>query len=390
MTKKVAIPYKDVKLRIVGPKADFYAHRVQRLDIPATLPNTTINELGNSGHAGIITDIPEVTATFQAFDVSHNIYSILTGYTQDTFPEAGVDVSNLGYVDLIGYVKDTTDILKCIHAKYMRITDFTFTYTVDGESTEEYSCAGSEKRYLANDVVVDSGYLSASGELTLTYTPNTLKNGNELLSCIVDGDWKEEITDYSVAGTTLTVSGGDASNYVLAVYHTQSGVLTWSDISDATVPAAIRGKNVPVTIGVEHMYRVQSVTIRGTFPNTKITEMGNTSIVGYIVDPPDVSGDITVLDTDNEIVALLTTGDKNDGDGYGEYGVDEYEERTLALTVQLKDPSDNTTIQKTVKIPYMRITSDGSSANVGGQLTQTFSFMSNDAQCVVYSGAVPA
>jgi len=138
------------------------------------------------------------------------------------------------------------------------------------------------------------------------------------------------------------------------------------------------------------MYRVQSVTIRGTFPNTKITEMGNTSIVGYIVDPPDVSGDITVLDTDNEIVALLTTGDKNDGDGYGEYEVDEYEERTLALTVQLKDPSDNTTIQKTVKIPYMRITSDGSSANVGGQLTQTFSFMSNDAQCVVYSGAIPA
>jgi hypothetical protein len=390
MTKKVAIPYKDVKLRIVGPLADFYAYRVQRLDIPATLPNTTINELGNSGHAGIVTDIPEVTATFQAFDVSHKIFAILTGTDVDTYPATGVDVSNLNYVDLIGYVKDTTDILKCVHAKYMRITDFTFTYSVDGESTEEYSCAGSEKRYFANDVVVDSGYLSAGGELTLSYTPNTLKNGNELLSCIVDGTWKTEGTEYSVAGTTLTVSGGGDSNYVLAVYHTQSGVLSWSDISDSTVPAAIRGKNVPVTIGVEHMYRVQSVTIRGTFPNTKVQEMGNTSIVGYIVDPPDISGDITVLDTDNEIVALLTTGDKDDADNYGEYGVDEYEERTLELQVQLKDPSDDTTIQKTVRIPEMRITSDGTTANVGGQLTQTFSFMSNDAQCIVYSGAVPA
>jgi len=38
----------------------------------------------------------------------------------------------------------------------------------------------------------------------------------------------------------------------------------------------------------------------------------------------------------------------------------------------------------------MRITSDGITSNVGGQLTQTFSFMSNDAQCVVYSGGVPA
>ncbi len=384
MTKKIAIPYKDIKLRIVGPLADFYAHRVQRLDIPVTLPSTTINELGNSGHAGIITDIPEVTATFQAFDVSHKIFAILTGQSVDSYPSAGVDVNNLGNIDLIGYVKDTTDMLKCVHAKKMRITDFTFTYTVDGESTEEYSCAGSEKRYFAYDVVVDSGALTA-GDLDLSYTPATLKNGYKMLSVIVNGVWKED-TEYSVVGTTLTVSGATTEN-CLAVYHTSSGVLTWSDISDATVPAAIRGKNVPVTIGVEHMYRVQSVTIRGTFPNTKIVEMGNTSIVGYIVDPPDVSGDITVLDTDNEIVALLTTGTKDDADGYGEYGVDEYEERTLALEVQLKDPSDNTTIKKTVQIPAMRITSDGTSANVGGQLTQTFSFMSNDAQCIVYSGA---
>jgi len=399
VSKRIAVPYKDVKLRIVGPKADFYAYRVQRLDIPVTLPNTTINELGNPGHAGIVTDLPEVTATFQAFDVSHKIFAILCGEDVETYPVAGVDVSELGYVDLIGYIKEATvaEMLKCIHAKYMRITDFTFTYTVDGESTEEYSCAGSEKRYFANDVVVDSGYLDVNGQMVLSYSPNQLKNSDYLLSFIVEGDWKEESTfaalesdKYYVSGTTVTLSGGSASDYALAVYHTQSGVLAWTNISDSTVPAAIRGKNIPVTIDVEHMYRVQSVTIRGTFPNTKVMEMGNTSVVGYIVDPPDISGDITVLDTDNEIVALLTTGNKDDGDGYGEYGVDEYEERTLALVVQLRDPADNTTVQKSIKVPYMRVTSDGTTSNVGGQLTQTFSFMSNDAQCLVYSGAVPA
>lgn len=389
MAKKVAVPYKDVKLRIVGPQADFYAHRVQRLDLPATLPNTTINELGNPQHAGVITDIPEVTATFQVFDVSHKIFSVLTGTDPSAYPGAGVDVNNLGYVDLVGYVKEANvaEMAKCIHVKYMRITDFTFTYTVDGESTEEYSCAGSDKRYFANDVIVDSGYLSAGGVLALTYAPNQLKNSNYLLSMIVDGIWLTEDTEYSVAGQNVTVSGGDASDYALAVYHTQSGVLAWSNISDGTVPVAIRGKNIPVTIGVEHMYRVQSVTIRGTFPNTKVVEMGSTSVIGYVVDPPDISGDITVLDTDNEIVSLLTTGNISDADGYGEYGVSEYEERTLALTVELRNPADNITVQKTVKIPYMRITSDGSTSNVGGQLTQTFGFMSNDAQCIVYSGS---
>jgi len=398
MTKRIAVPYKDVMLRIVGPKADFYAHRVQRLDFPTTLPNTTINELGNDQHAGIITDIPEVTATFQAFDVSHKIYSILCGVDPDAFGDAGKDVSNLGYIDLIGYVRqaDVAEMLKCIHVKYMRITDFTFTYTVDGESTEEYSCAGSEKRYFANDVVVESGSL-VGGVATLTLTPRQLKNSDYLLSFIVDGDWKNEAAsvgvqlddEYIVDGLSVTLSGGATEDW-LAVFHTLSGTLAFNRISDATVPAAIRGKNIPVVIAAENMHRVQSVTIRGTFPNTKVVEMGNTSVVGYIVDPPDISGDITVLDTDSEIVALLTTGTITDADGYGEYGVDEYEERTLALTVQLKDPSDNTTIQKTVKIPYMRITSDGTASNVGGQLTQTFAFMSNDAQCIVYSGAVPA
>jgi len=388
MTKRVAVPYKDTKLRIVGPSGDFFAHRVQRLDIPANLPSTTINELGNPGHAGIVTDVPEVTATFQAFDVSHKIFSFMTGYDPDSFPAGGVDVNMLKFCDMIAYVKeaDVNEHLKCIHAKYMRVTDFTLTYSVDGESTEEYSLAGSEKRYFANDVVVDSGNLVA-GQLSLTYAPNALKNGNKLISMIVDGDWLEEGTGYSVSGQTVTVSGA-TTEMALAVYHTQSGVLTWSNISDATVPAAIRGKNIPVEIGANHMYRVQSVTIRGTFPNTKIMEMGNTSVVGYVVDPPDITGDITVMDTDNEIVSLLTTGSINDADGYGEFGVNEYEERTLQLDVIIKDPADNATVLKTIRVPKMRITSDGTTSNVGGQLTATFSFMSDDAQCVVYSGAV--
>ncbi len=387
MPKRIAVPYKEVELRVVGPSMDFFAHRVQRLDIPATLPNTTINELGNAGHAGIVTDIPEVTATFQAFDVSHDIFSILAGQDPDTFPSAGLDVNQLGNVDLIAYIREATvnEYLKCIHAKKMRITDFTFTYNVDGESTEEYSAAGSEKRYLSGDVIVDSGIL-AGGDFSLTTAPITLKNGNELLSLISDGVWLTEGTDYTVAGTVVSVVGGGSSEEIMAVYHASGGI--WSDISNSTVPAAIRGKNIPVTIGVEDMYRVQSVTIRGTFPNTKVAEMGNTSVVGYIVDPPDVSGDITVLSTDTEIVALLTTGTIADADGFGEFGVDEYEERTLALGITLRDPADNVTIQKSIQIPYMRITSDGTTANVGGQLTQTFSFMSNDAQCIVFSGAI--
>ena len=54
---------------------------------------------------------------------------------------------------------------------------------------------------------------------------------------------------------------------------------------------------------------------------------------------------------------------------------------------QSKAPAENATILKTITKPYMRITSDGSTSYVGGQLTATFAFTSNDAQCIVFSGA---
>lgn len=396
MAKRVAVPYQDTKLRVVGPKGYFDAYRIQRLDMPTNIPNTVINELGNAGHAGVVTDVPECTATFQAFDVSHKIFSILTGYNYVGYPATGVDVSSLSSCDLITYIKqdNVNQHLKCMHVKYARCTDFTFTYSADGESTEEYTFGGSEKRYTVNDIVVDSGGLSATRTFTVTQTPKELRSGNKFLSFIVNGSWLEEGTQYSVAGSTATVSGGYGSsgNVAIAVYHTASGYeMPWTGISDSTVPAAIRGKNIPVYIYAtdgtkERQYRVQSVNIRGTFPSTPIKEMGSTSIVGYITEPPDITGDISVLDVDNEIIALLTTGAKT-GDSYEEYGVDRYDTQTLKLKVEVKNPSNNTTILKTVEIPAMKITSDGTTSNVGGQLTQTFGFMSNDGRCIVYSGS---
>jgi len=395
MSKRIAVPYRHVKLRIVGPAAAFYAHRVQRLDFPTTIPTTTINELGNPLHAGVITDIPECSVTFQVMDVSHRTFSIMTGNNPDIYPAAGVNVGDLSYIDAIGYVREANvaENLKCIHARHLRVTGFTFTYSVDGESTEEYTAEGSEKRYFKYDVVVESGSSYPSSGISLTNTPIDLKNGNTLISLIQDGDWKTEDTDYSVVddggapgGKAVTLSG-NATSSLMIVYHSDSS-MAWSDISDTTVPAAIRGKNIPIQIGTNDMYRIQSVTIRGTFPATRVEEMGNTEVVGYVVDPPEVTGDVTVLDTDNDIVSLLATGTVGGG-AESEYGVNEYSERQLSLDVIIRDPADNSTVLKTVYIPNMRITSDGHTTNVGGQTTLTFGFASDTSECKVYEGARP-
>jgi len=394
MSTRIAVPFSEIRLRVVGPKDSFVASRIQRLDVPTTLPSTTVDELGNNQHAGVVTDIPDVTATFAAMDVSHKLYSYLTGTDPANYSVSGVDIVNLDYIDLIADVKDKSlnDFIKSMHVRMARVTGFTFTYSVDGEATEEYTCGASAKRWFKNDIVVDQYDGPDAGPLTLTETPITLKNGNELLSFIVDGVyWVEATTpsgeEYSVTGTSVTLGQSLASGEsAQAVYHANPAGTNWAYVSDAAIPAAIRGKDIPIKIATNDIERVQAVTVRGTFPATRVTEMGNDEVVGHTTQVPVVTGDITVLDTDTELIRLLVTGQANPSDT--EFGVTEFQ-NNLSLEVKLLDPADttNATVMKTIYIPELTITSEGHTSAVGGNVTQTFGWESTTAQCLIYSGA---
>ena len=396
MARRVAIPFKDMALKVVGPLGDYLAARIQRLDLPLNITSNNIDELGNSQHAGTTTGIPEATATFQAEDVSIKLYAALTGTSATAYPAAGVDVSNLGKVDLIGVVKDAdvADYIKSVHLRKCQITGFTYTYSVDAESTEEYTAGGSEKRWFKNDLVVDTYDAGASSPVTLSETPIVLKNGDYCVSVVLDGSYLTEVTgspasdEYSVSGTSLSYADTVTSKLVV-VYHANPTGTNWSSTADTSIPAGIRGKNVSVEIGAGNISRVQSVTIRGTFPNETIKEMGNTLPVGVIVQVPDITGDISVLDTDTELIALFTTGDPNSTDT--EFRSCEFTASGISLEIMLRNPasgcSSSGNVLKTVYIPEIVITSEGHTTNVGGNATQTFSFKSADAQCIVYSGA---
>jgi len=182
MAKRVAVNFKEVKPVTVGPLGSYDAARVQRLDMPVNFPTTDIDELGNRFHAGTATDLPEVSVTFQAMDVSVKLFANLTGTSTSPYPAAGVDINQLANIDVIGEVKDdnTEDIAKSLHLRKCRINGFTFTYSVDGEATEEYTAEGNDKRWLKYDVIVDALDASGTGPYSLTETPIILKN-NEYL-----------------------------------------------------------------------------------------------------------------------------------------------------------------------------------------------------------------
>jgi hypothetical protein len=394
MAKRLAIPSDELKLKIVGAYDSMDVARVQRLSMNTDVPATDVYEIGNPQKAGTALDLPAITLTFSVFDVGIRAFSVLTGTNPSAYPAGGVDISELQEADAIIYVKDASvsDFVKCAHAKRLQVRDFAFNYTVDGESTEDYTLVGSEKRWFKKDVVVDR-FTVGTTSFTLTQTPIALKNGNNGLSVILDGGYLTEVTgvpatnEYRIVGTTLT-TGDSMVTKCIAVYQADPAGTNWTDVSDAVMPAAVRGKDVKIIIAVEDIPRVQSVTVNGNLNVQNVREMGNDFIVGYQRQVPTVDGTITVLDTDTELMDLFINGSINSGDTEFILGT-ECTASGVDLKIRILDPCDNTntTVLKTVYIPNVTIAGDAFSSNVNQNAQQTFNWRSDTAQCVVYSGS---
>jgi hypothetical protein len=395
--RRIAIPSKAVELKVVGSTDSLVFPRVQRLSITADRPSTDIDELGNRLHAGTVEDIPAITVTFQAMDVGIKLFSVLTGKDYSAYPASGVSITELKDIDVIAHIKSDTveDYVKMAHARRCVIRDFTFTYTVDGESTEEYTAIGTKKRWFKNDVIVDK-FTTGTTSFTLNETPVALKDGNKALSVILDGVYLTEVAagpatgEYSISGTTLTTYDSRVDQCI-AVYQAAPTGDNWTDSTDSSMPAAIRGMDVPVVIGAGGIERVQSVTINGTFNPEAVREMGNRELVGYQAQIPAVTGTITVLDTDTELIALLTTGQLNPS-GVTEFGVSEFTASGIPLIVKLQDPADKVPpfeVVKTLYIPSISITNEGFTSNVNQNAQQTFDFKSTTGELKIYEGAMP-
>ena len=99
---------------------------------------------------------------------------------------------------------------------------------------------------------------------------------------------------------------------------------------------------------------------------------------------------ITVLDTDTELVSLLTTGELNPADT--EFNASEYTASGITMDIFLQDPGDKVEpfeILKTLFVDAIVVTSDGFTSNVNANAQQTFDIKSEDGDITVYSGIRP-
>lgn len=395
MARRARIHSRDLQPQIAAPKGFFAAARVQRFDWPMQLPTTNIDELGRKLHVGTTQETPQVTVTIEAFDVSHNTYAYVTGYTPATFPVSGVSITELKNIDVVGQIRDssTLDIVNSLYVKRGIITGIDASFGVRANSTVTYTVSANSKKEFKEPVYYDSFTLgSTSGIVTLAHAPTYLTRTSgytiDAYRTGTDGttQYLDEGTDYTVTGSNVNFIGSSPqAGDVVWVTYTSPITTSLFQALDNVAPPAVQGKYVPTVISLSTIPRVQAVTIRAAFAAEEILEMGGLGKpVGYEVGVPDVTGDITVLKTDNDLINLLTGQSITTVETDMEFAV-----TNLPLKVQLKDPRNPNVVLLTYYVPSISITQESDTDQVNQSMNETFTWQSTTGELFIASGNGP-
>ena len=391
MARRARVHSRDLQPQIATPKALFAAARVQRFDWPMNLPTTSIDELARKLHVGTTTEIPEVTVTFEAFDVSHNTFSYLTGYTPATFPLSGASITEFKNVDVIGQIRNasTLNIVNALYVKRGIVTAMDATFGVRDNSTVSYTVSANSKKEFKQPVYYNNfALVTATGVQTLSQTPTYLtRTSGYIIDAYRTGtdnstNFLDEGTDFTVTGANINFTGtGTTAGDTVWVTFCNPTAKTFEGLDNAA-PAAIQGKYVPLRISINSIPRVQSATIRAAFDAEQILEMGGLGKpVGYEVGIPNVTGDVSVLKTDNDLLAILedvsNTTVENDL---------EFAKTTLPLKIELKNPANPAQILLTYYVPSITLTNEGDDNTVNQSMNETFSWQSTTGELFVLSG----
>ena len=166
---------------------------------------------------------------------------------------------------------------------------------------------------------VDSYTVTTAGQTTFTLTETPLNA--QSISVFVNGIYQKPTTNFTVSGTTLTLTAGAvAGDEVDVIHHTIRTTVT--HVADGSVTSGKLDTNIQVagTLGVTGASTLTgNTTVGGTFGVTgnvtasgNLTVNGNTTLGNATSDTVTVAGNLTVNGTQTTInTATLDVEDKN-------------------------------------------------------------------------------
>jgi len=410
MGSRVSINFKETAINAINGLGKTRLGRVQRAEIGANLPTTPVQELGSDQIAGRIFDLPEVTVTVSSMDVGVRTKFALAGVDWTAVPSgSSVEAQDIDYVCLeqpFKAARDSDEIVGTLFVPGAKLERFSLNYSVGGDSTEEFSFNATNRYFLKYDVAVASGTVDETGLFTFTSpVARVLKNGSYVLSAFASGLGylpREAITSStstSVTFDTETVADdtpvtvmyhADLSNqwdYTYEFPHVAYGATPLPD-----QPVGVRGWGVEIWLvdtasGVEdRVYRVQTCTVQGQFPNTRINELGSEEVVGYMDSIPEITGTLELLLHDFKIQKQLSANDV-DGDNWTPNDLGDSTNWGLEIRVFRRGVDRNVVgPEETIWIPKLDITQEQNNTQVGQDARVTYNFASRSNKIYFYKG----
>lgn len=394
MARRTRVHSRDLQPLLATPKGLLAVARVQRFDWPIQFPTTEIDELARTLHVGTTQDTPTVSVTVEGFDVTHNTFAAITGSTGNTFVISGASITQMKNIDVIGQIRDasTLGVVNTLYVRRGIVTGLDATFGVKANSTVSYTIQSSSKKEFKQPVYYDLFTLvTATGTQTLAHTPTYLTRTSGYIidayrtATGVNGatSYLDEGVDFNVTGTNINFIGTTVqpSDTIWVTYCSPITTKQFEALDNIS-PAAVAGKYVPTKISVSTISRVQSATIKASLAAEEIAEMGSLGKpVGYEVGVPSVTGDITVLKTDDDLMALLEGVSNSTIENDLGFAVN-----TLPLKIQLLDPANPSRVVLTYYVPSITVNQESDTESVNQSMSETFSWQSTTGELIIMSG----
>jgi hypothetical protein len=131
--------------------------------------------------------------------------------------------------------------------------------------------------------------------------------------------------------------------------------------STIVLPGAVRGKNIEVYVNGNRIGGIQSAELEATIDGEVERELGNSEIVGRVVNGTDTNGSLTIRSTD--VDAFFDVLNKVTGVSESEvFGW--FNDNTVDLQIKIKNPKDVGTTIKTLRVTDAKFQPPGTPARV--------------------------
>jgi hypothetical protein len=287
--------------------------------------NPVASSANASAKVGIASSLPAGAIQIASLTPSGSI--VKQADITDSRPFASISVNDfeLAKADIFVPVKQSGDglngaIARTMYMERVFANNIDFSFQVQGVATASYRLETDNKRWFLNSasqMVVDEFLSTGSATHTLSNTPFALANGNKMLKVTKNGTVLVEGTDFTVSGTTLTLTPASASGDLIKARYTSAN----NGKFFAPVPAledphpeiagGIKEGQIELylvdangTVDANRTTRVQSARISVPLQREPLAELG--SLYPYdrpLALPVNVSVSLELKDSDLELMA---------------------------------------------------------------------------------------